>query len=77
MDVSAIALQGLEGAQNRFESAASKLSSAASPVPGTGDVTDISQATVGLLSAKNDFEGNLTVAKVADEMERTTIDMLA
>jgi hypothetical protein len=76
MDISAIALQGLEGAQGRFDSAASKLSLAAS-VQVTGDVTDLSQATVDLLAAKNDFEGNLKVAKIADEMERATIDMLA
>jgi flagellar hook protein FlgE len=77
MDISAIALQGLDGAQGRFESAASKLSSATLPVSATGDTTDLSQSTVDLLSAKNDFEGNLKVVQVADEMERTTIDMLA
>jgi flagellar hook protein FlgE len=77
MGISAIALQGLEGAQSRFDSAASKLSSAALPISATRDVTDLSQATVNLLSAKNDFEGNLKIMQVADEMEQTTIDMLA
>jgi hypothetical protein len=77
MDISAVALQGLEGAQGRFDSAASKLSSAALPVAVTGEVTDVSQATVDLLAAKNDFEGNLKVMRAADEMERATINILA
>lgn len=77
MGISAIALQGVESAQGKFESAASNLSLAASPAQSSGDVTDLSQATVDLLSAKNNFEGNLKVLKVADEMERVTIDMLA
>ena len=75
MDISAIGLQGLDGAQGRFDRAASKLSAAASP-DSSGDVADLSQAAVGLLSAKNEFEGNLKVVAVADEMERATIDML-
>jgi hypothetical protein len=77
MDISAIALQGFEGAQGQFNRAASKLSTAASPTSTTADETDLSQAAVGLLAAKDDFEGNLKVLKVADQMERSTIDMLA
>jgi hypothetical protein len=77
MDISAVALQGLEGAQGQFNRAASKLSTATSPSLSTADETDLSQAAVGLLAAKNDFEGNLEVLKVADQMERSTIDMLA
>jgi hypothetical protein len=76
MDISGIALQGLEGAQGRFERAASRLSAAASSEPAAGDVMDLSQTAVNLLSAKNDFEGNLKIMAVADEMDRATIDML-
>ncbi len=75
MDISAIALQGVEGVQSRFERAASQLSRAASPA--AGDVTDFSQTAVGLLSSKEDFEANLNVLKVADRMQRTAIDLLA
>jgi hypothetical protein len=77
MDIPVVALHGLEGAQGQFNRAASKLSAAASPTPSTADETDLSQAAVGLLAAKNDFEGNLKVLNVADQMERSTIDMLA
>jgi flagellar basal body rod protein FlgC len=77
MNISAVALEGLEGAQEQFNRAASKLFTAASPTSPTADQTDLSQAAVGLLAAKNDFEGNLKVLKVADQMERSTIDMLA
>jgi flagellar hook protein FlgE len=77
MDISAVALRGLEGTQGQFNRSASKLSMAASPTSTTADETDLSQAAVGLLTAKNDFEGNLKILKVADQMERSTIDLLA
>jgi hypothetical protein len=73
MDISAVALQGLEGAQGQFDRAASKLSTAASPTSTTADETDLSQAAVGLLAAKNDFEGNLKALKVADQRPRRAL----
>jgi hypothetical protein len=75
MDISAIALQGVEGAQSQFDRAASRFSPAASPA--SGDLTDLSQPAVDLLSAKDNFEANLKLLKVGDEMERTAIDLLA
>jgi flagellar hook protein FlgE len=77
MDISAVALQGLESAQGQFNRAASHLSTAASSASATADETDLSQAAVGLLAAKSDFEANLNVLKVADQIERATIDLLA
>ena len=73
MNISAIALQGLEQSQTHFEKAASQVAQAVDPC----DSVDLSQAAVNLISAKNDFAANIKVAKVADEMERAILDMLA
>jgi hypothetical protein len=77
MDISVVALQGLEKAQGELNRASSKLSTAASPTPNPPDETDLSQAAVDLLAAKNDTQGNLKVLKVAGQMDLSTIDMLA
>jgi len=78
MDLSGIALQGLEQAEVRFVRASSQLSSmGAVSADGTRDTVDLSQAAVALVLAKDDFAANLEMVKVADQMERATVDLLA
>ena len=78
MDLSAIALQGLEQAEVQFARASSQLASAGA-VSGdsAGDVVGLSQAAVALISAKDVFAANLEMMTVADRMERATVNLLA
>jgi len=84
VDISSIALQGLEQAQGRVEEAAVRL---ASMVPGLGgggsgeslpvDSADLSQEAVALLAAKNAFTANLGVLKIGNEMQGLVLDLWA
>lgn len=78
VELSAIALQGLDQAQGQFNRASAQIATSFStPSANTGgDIVDLSQAAVGLLSAKSDFDANLKVVRVGDEMERTTLALL-
>jgi hypothetical protein len=78
VDISAIALQGLEQAQTQFGQAARNLASIGSPSPAGTDVdtVSLSDQTVSLLSAKNAFELNISVMKIANEMEGHAVDLL-
>ncbi len=77
MDLSAIALQGLEQAQVQLEKTATRLASAGAPDGATWDTVDLSAEMVALLSAKNQFSANLSTLKIADEIEKNVIDLMA
>ena len=68
MDITSIALSGLNSSQASFERAAARLSTGAG---------DLATDTVNLLQAKNDFAANISVVKAADEIAKHTIDLLA
>jgi flagellar hook protein FlgE len=71
MDVSSIALQGMQQAQLQLENSARRVASANS------DTVDLSQEMVSLLTAKNQFAANSNVVKIADEMQKSVINLLA
>jgi len=73
MDISSIALTGLQNAQNRFDRAAAAVTRASS---NPEDVVDLSRQTVEMLAAKNQFSASVRVARVADEMQKSLLDML-
>ncbi len=78
MELSAIALQGMERAQAQLERSAERLSRAGRP-PSDGvpaDTVDLSAEMVGLLSARNAFAAMTRVLKTTDDMERHVIDLL-
>jgi hypothetical protein len=79
MNLSAIALQGLHQAGARLESAGSKIASfaASSADAANRDTVDLSAAVVALLSAKNLYSANLRSVKTADEILKTSIDLIA
>jgi hypothetical protein len=78
MDISAIALGGLEQAQVQLGNAASSLAGAAgSPSPPSSDSVDLSAGIVALMSAKNDFAVNISVLKTADQIQKYAIDLMA
>ncbi len=81
MDVLATALSGLDRAQGLFEQSANRLIGATGASPSSGqpasDAVDLSQAAVSLLTAKNQFALNINLLEVAENMQKTTIDILA
>jgi|HubBroStandDraft_3_1064219.scaffolds.fasta_scaffold1200140_2 flagellar hook protein FlgE len=79
MDLTAIALQGLDQAGAQLESAASKIVSfqSSSPAGANLDTVDLSAAVVALLSAKNLYSANIATVKTADEILKTSIDLIA
>ena len=79
MDVSAIALQGLQQADAQLEQAAATIASfgATSPDGATLDIVDFSAAILALNSARNQSSVNLSTLKVADQMQKSVIDMIA
>ena len=78
MDLSAIALQGLQQADAQLEKAASRIASAAalSPDGSNVDTVDISAEIVALLAAKNQFSVNAATLKVASEVQKSAVDLL-
>jgi hypothetical protein len=78
MDLSAIALRGLQQAEGRLEQAATRIALGASSPDGlTLDTVDLSAQMVALLSAKELASVNLQTLRTADEVAKNVIDMLA
>ncbi len=71
---SSIALAGLQNAQDRFNTAASGVVRASS---GSGDTVDLSQQAVNMLTAKSEFGASIRMVQVADEMQKTALNLLA
>jgi len=72
MDVSGITLDGLERSQSAFETAASKVGNPAS----SEDAVSLSSGAVALIQARDVYSANIAAAQVADEMTRSTINLL-
>ena len=79
MDLPAIALQGLEQADAQLEKAASRIASAAalSPDGSNVDTVDLSAEMVALLSAKNQFSVEVATLKVAGEVQKNEVNLIA
>ena len=79
MDLSAIALQGLQQADLQLEQAASRIASngAASPAGAGLDVADLSTEMVALISAQDQFSVNVSTLKTAGELQKNLIDLMA
>jgi hypothetical protein len=69
------ALQGVQNAETSFDSAARRISQ--EPAPQPQDTASLSDNAVALVQSKNGFEANTKVARVADEMTKATLSMLA
>jgi flagellar basal body rod protein FlgC len=79
MDLSAIALQGLQQAETQLNSVANALATGGTSATNgaNADVADLSAEIVALSSAQNSFAINLSSLKTADEIQRSTLDLLA
>ena len=76
MDVSSIALQGLQQANTQLEAAATAIATAGSDSSsGNVDVVDLSAEMVALMSAKTQLDLNLTTLKTADQMQQSLVDV--
>jgi flagellar basal body rod protein FlgC len=78
MDILSTPLQGLSRAEASFNRAADNVSKAFMVDPQSPqDQMSLSDAMVGLLNSKNDYEANLKSLKTSDEMTRKLLDILA
>jgi hypothetical protein len=76
MQLSAIALRGLDQAQARLNQATVDLSAIGTDSREMQvDTVDLSTAAVNLLSARNEFALNLKVLRLADDMQKRTIEL--
>ena len=75
------ALQGLASAESQFNTAASKIAEWGLPQAGSngvpqGDTIDLSAEAVAVLQARNNFEANTKMIKVADQMDQTLLNVI-
>jgi hypothetical protein len=79
MDLAAVAVQGIDLAQVQLEAAALGIAraTALSPDAASTDTVDISAEVVALLSAKNQFSVHLTTLRIADETQKSVVDLPA
>jgi flagellar hook protein FlgE len=79
MDVSLIALQGLEQASAQVDAAASQIASAGSfsDAPAPTDTVSLSEEMVALMSAKTAFAANVDVLKTAEQAQQNVLNVMA
>jgi flagellar hook protein FlgE len=75
MDLSAIALSGLQAASAAVDTAGRRMIAATS-LESSADTVDLSTAAVELLASKTQFEANIQVMKTANQMESHVLDIL-
>lgn len=74
MDIVGAALSGLQNAQVAFSRAATRI---ADPAQATGDLVSLSSGATDLIQARDQFSADIKVLKVADDIEKATISLLA
>jgi hypothetical protein len=74
MDLSAIALQGVQQAEAQLQQAATAIAGAASS---GGDTVDISAQVIALSAAQNQTSVNLSALQAAGEIQQSSIDIMA
>ena len=79
MDISGIAVQGLDQADAQLTQAATEIAAyGGNALDGANlDVVDLSAEMVALMSAKVDFAANLKVVETADQVQKSLIDVNA
>lgn len=79
MDLSSIAIRGLQQAEAQLEKTATKVASwGGNSLDGAAvDTVDLSVEMVALMSAANQFSVNLSTLKTAEQVQKKVIDLLA
>jgi flagellar hook protein FlgE len=78
MDITSTAIEGLNRAEEKLQSVATKL--ARSPIAESGqpkDTVDLSAAAVEMMDARNKHAVNVKVIETAEEMSKHLLDILA
>jgi flagellar basal body rod protein FlgG len=73
MDISSIALQGLEQANVQADAAAAQIATGA----GSSDVVNLSAEMIALMQAKILASASVATLKTADQMQQSLIDVTA
>jgi hypothetical protein len=78
VEISAIAMQGLDHAQTSFENSAARVANTATAAANaqSADVISLSREAVTMLAARNEHSASLQVLKTAAEMEREALNLL-
>jgi hypothetical protein len=71
---SSLALAGMESASGQLDRAAAKIRRAA---PAAMDTASLSDAAVQLLSARTAFAAAVKLAQTADELDQSSLNLLA
>lgn len=72
MNISSIGVSGMTRATDRFEASAARIART-----GTGlETGDLAESIIDMKTAQIDFEANVKVVKMANDMVKTTLDML-
>jgi flagellar hook protein FlgE len=74
MDVTSVALSGMQNAQNTLQKSAERLASVS---PENSDSVELSSQMVAMLSARNQYQTNAAVVRTADDLSKKVLDMLA
>jgi hypothetical protein len=79
VELSAIALSGLDRASAAFDQSARAIATAGTAAPESApvDTVDLATAVVGMVQAREDFGANIQALRTADEMQRQVLDILA
>jgi len=79
MDISAIALEGLQQAETQLNDAAGNIATYPATVPNNAnlDTVDLSTELVALMPAQTQFAANVDVLKTANQIQQNTIDLTA
>jgi flagellar hook protein FlgE len=70
------ALEGMSRAETQLNQAASDIARSSTVQPASGDVVDLSTSMVALLQSRNSFDANTKVFKVADEMQKSLLNVI-
>jgi len=79
IDAMQAALSGMNAAETQLDTAATRIANYPFAVPpaDSGDIVDLSTDMVNLLQARDNFAADVKTAQVADEIQQSTISMLA
>jgi len=73
MEISAIALAGMNAAQARLEHTPTRIAHVSEPA----DRIDLSTELAALMESHNDFAINVKVLKTADQMQQSVLDIVS
>ena len=74
MDVTSVALRGMQDAQSTLQKTANQIASVS---PENSDSVDLSSQMVAMLAARNQFQTDVRLVKTADDMQKKVLDLQA